>query len=133
MQKYCIANTFLIPWTLYLSQKLLRHPYPVSSWGITFKENAIQLCHFPQKRHLRISPSLTHLKNTKPWQHYHQKKLLILYFSSINIHLAATIGIGCKSVNNNLLTSNYTTDYFVFSELDSRIIIATTCQTEQSC
>ena len=45
MQKYCIANTFLIPWTLYLSQKLLRHPYPVSSWGITFKENVIQLCH----------------------------------------------------------------------------------------
>ena len=95
MQKYCIANTFLIPRTLYLSQKLLRHPYPVSSWGITFKENVIQLCHFPQKRHLRISPSL--------------------------------------SVNNNLLTSNYITGYFVFSELDSRIIIATTCQTEQSC
>lgn len=79
MQKYCIANTFLIPRTLYLSPKLLRHSYPVSSWGITFKENVIQLCHFPQKRHLRISPSLTHLKNTKPWQHYHQKKLLILY------------------------------------------------------
>lgn len=45
MQKYCIANTFLIPRTLYLSQKFLRHPYPVSSWGITFKENVIQLCH----------------------------------------------------------------------------------------
>gem|GEM_PF-1635998 len=37
MQKYCIANTFLIPRTLYLSQKHLRHPYPFSSWGITFK------------------------------------------------------------------------------------------------